>query len=119
MKRTKLIYWLFTIPFGAFMLLAALPDIFRAEGAIMVFSHLGYPSYLLPFLGVAKLLGVIVVVVPGFNKLKEWAYAGLAFDLIGALYSHLSVGDPISVWSFALIGMILLIGSYANWNRLR
>jgi hypothetical protein len=46
------------------------------------------------FLGTAKILGVIAVLVPGAGRLKEWAYAGLIFDITGALYSHLSVGDP-------------------------
>lgn len=51
---------------------------------------------MLPFLGVAKLLGVIALLVPGFSRIKEWAYAGMFFDLTGAVYSGLSVGgfDP-------------------------
>src|SRR5258705_6246417 len=53
----------------------------------------------IPDLGVAKTLGVLAVVVPGFPRLREWAYAGLTFDLSGALYSHLSVGDPASTWT--------------------
>ena len=51
---------------------------------------------MLPFLGVAKLLGVIAILIPGFPRIKEWAYAGLFFDLVGAVYSGLSVSgfDP-------------------------
>ena len=59
-----------------------------------MFRHLGYPTYLLPFVGTAKILGVAAVLFPGFGRVKEWAYAGLVFDLTGALHSHLSVGDP-------------------------
>lgn len=112
MKKTNLIYWLFTVLFAALMLLASVPDVLRTDEATAVFMHLGYPIYLLPFLGVAKILAVIVILVPGLKRLKEWAYAGLVFDLSGALYSHITVGDPPTVWLFALIGLVLAGGSY-------
>ncbi|HLA94989.1 MAG TPA: DoxX family protein, partial [Pyrinomonadaceae bacterium] len=88
-----------------------------APEAIEFFKHLGYPAYLLPFLGVAKILGAITILVPKFPRLKEWAYAGLVFDLIGAFYSHVSVGDPASVWVFSLIGLALVSGSYILYRK--
>jgi hypothetical protein len=103
---------------AAFMLMASVPDVLRQRQAIEVFEHLGYPAYLLLFLGTAKILGVIAVLVPGAGRLKEWAYAGLVFDITGALYSHLSVGDPMSVWGFAVVGLVLVGGSYVC-GRLR
>lgn len=112
MKKTNLIYWVFTALLCALMLLASVPDVLRTEEASAVFKHLGYPTYLLPFLGVAKLLAVVVILAPRLRGLKEWAYAGLIFDLLGALYSHISVGDPPAVWIFALIGLVLAAGSY-------
>jgi hypothetical protein len=84
---------------------------------VAFFMHLGYPAYLLPFLGVAKTLGVLAVVVPGFPRLREWAYAGLTFDLSGALYSHLSVGDPASTWMFPVIGLLLVTASYSLYRQ--
>jgi hypothetical protein len=117
MKKVTILYWVFTCIFSAFMVLTAIPDILLSKGAIDVFARLGYPTYLLPFLGTAKILGVIVVLSPGFRKLKEWAYAGIAIDLVGAFYSHLSVGDPSSVWGFSVIGMALLAGSYLLYGK--
>ena len=80
-------------------------------------THLGYPKYIIPFLGVAKLLGVIAILIPGFPRIKEWAYAGLAFDLIGATYSIVAVG-PIQV---SMLGMVVffipLIGSYLYYHK--
>jgi hypothetical protein len=111
-SRVNAIYWVVTGLMAAFMLMASIPDVLRQRQAIEVFSHLGYPGYLLLFLGTAKILGVIAVLVPGAGRLKEWAYAGLVFDLTGALYSHLSVGDPMSVWGFAVVGLVLVGGSY-------
>ena len=117
-NRVNGVYWVVTGFMAAFMLMASVPDVLRQRQAIEVFGHLGYPPYLLPFLGTAKILGVIAVLIPGSGRLKEWAYAGLIFDLTGALYSHLSVGDPMSVWGFAVIGLVLVGGSYV-FGRLR
>ena len=113
MNKSKIFYWLFTVLLAALMGLAAVPDILRVPDAQAIFAHLGYPAYLLPFLGVAKLLAVITILVPGFARLKEWAYAGIVIDLTGALYSHLSVGDLLSTWIFPVIGLVLSTGSYA------
>ncbi|SMG65112.1 conserved hypothetical protein, partial [methanotrophic bacterial endosymbiont of Bathymodiolus sp.] len=70
--------------------IGAIPDILYASDAVVLFAHLGYPSYLLPFLGVAKLLGILAILIPGFPRIKEWAYAGLTFDLVGAMYSSIA-----------------------------
>jgi uncharacterized membrane protein YphA (DoxX/SURF4 family) len=94
----KIAYWIVTVLMAILMLIASIPDILKVPEAVEIFTHLGYPTYLLPFIGIAKILGVIAVLYPGFPRLKEWAYAGLVFDLIGAFYSHVSVGDPPSVW---------------------
>ena len=87
MKTTKILYWTFTILFGGFMLFSAIPDIMVVPDAVAYITNLGYPKYIIPFLGVAKTLGVIALFIPGFPRIKEWAYAGLFFDLIGATYS--------------------------------
>jgi len=116
-KNSKALCWIVTGLMAAFMLSASIPDLLRIPEAVAIFGHLGYPSYLLPFLGTAKTLGVVVVLVPRFRRLKEWAFAGLVFDLIGALYSHLSVGDSPSGWMPAVIGLILVGGSYLSYRR--
>lgn len=89
MKTKKIIYWSSTILFAAFMAFSAIPDILKDPDAMKFITNLGYPDYFIPFIGVAKLLGCIAILVPGFKKIKEWAYAGLIFDLIGAVYSLL------------------------------
>src|SRR6266704_3130758 len=57
------------------------------------FTHLGFPAYFRVELSWAKLLGVVLLLAPVPARLKEWAYAGFAFDLGSALIAHLSVGD--------------------------
>ena len=108
----RIAYWIFTILAAALMTLSAIPDVLVVDGAVQFFEHLGYPRYLLPFLGVAKLLGVAAILQPWSRTLKEWAYAGLIFDLIGAFYSHMAVGDPPSLFAGSLIGLVLVSGSY-------
>jgi hypothetical protein len=117
MKKSNILYWIFTGLMAAFMLMASIPDVLRIPAAVAFFTHLGYPTYLVPFIDIAKVLGVVAVLVPAFHRLKEWAYAGLVFDLIGAFYSHISVGDPISSWIFPVIGLLLVIGSYGFYRK--
>ena len=117
MKKTKIIYWIFTAPFAAFMLFSAVPDALSTKEAIDFMTHLGYPVYIISFLGVAKILGVIAILIPGFPRIKEWAYAGLAFDLIGALYSLIALGDPGYGWTFMFVPLIFLTGSYIFYHK--
>jgi len=116
-QRTRLFYRAVTGLMAAFMLLAAIPDVLMLPDAVTFFTHLGYPAYLLPFIGVAKALGVAAILVPNFPKLKEWAYAGLVFDLVGAFYSHTAVGDPFHVSGFALLALVLVVSSYALYRK--
>ena len=114
----RVAYWIVTGLMAAFMLMTSIPDVLMVEGAMELFRHLGYPSYLVPFIGVAKILGVVAVLFPGFRRLREWAYAGLVFDLIGALYSHLALGDELKFWILPLIGLALVLGSYFLYRAL-
>lgn len=102
MKNQKLVYWLSTLLFVAFMAFSSIPDIMMVPDAVNFITHLGYPTYFIPFIGVAKLLGCIALLIPSFNKIKEWAYAGLIFDLIGAVYSNLMVDG----WNNGMLVMV-------------
>jgi uncharacterized membrane protein YphA (DoxX/SURF4 family) len=128
MKKTAILYWVFTILISGLMLFSTFPHIIVDEQAVQFMSgYLGYPKYIIPFLGVAKLLGVIVILVPGLARVKEWAYAGLAFDLVGAMYSIASVPAPAGVtpgqqaFGYVFIGgmLLLLVLSYIYYHKLR
>ena len=115
--HAKKFYWSVTGLMAAFMLMASVPDLLKVPDAVRIFMHLGYPTYLLVFLGTAKILGVVAVLVPSVPRLTEWAYAGLVFDLLGALYSHLWVGDPPGTWMFPVIGLFVVVGSDGLFRR--
>jgi len=118
MKKTKIIYWIFTGLLCALMLFSGISGFIAPAQGVAVFQHLGYPSYLIDFLGVAKILGVAALLVPRWPRLKEWAYAGFTFDITGALYSSICTGDPASAWSTLLIGYIIIFGSYFYYHKL-
>jgi hypothetical protein len=112
MKRINTFYWVFTgllIPslgYGSIMELMGNPQ------SIEVITSLGYPAYLSPFLGVARILALVAIFTPKFPRLKEWAYAGLVFDVIGATYSQIAVGNPLTYTIFPIIILGVIFGSY-------
>jgi hypothetical protein len=117
MKAERWIGPIVTGLMAASILLSAIADLLRVSGAVSVIRHLGYPAYLLVFLGTAMTLGVLAVLGPGVPpRLKEWAFAGPTFDVTGALYSHVSVGDPAAVWTPAAVGLVLTAVSYAAFR---
>jgi hypothetical protein len=72
---------------------------------------------MIPFLGVANLLGVIALLVPGYPRLKEWAYAGLIFDLVGAAYAVLSIGMPVVACTPMFVLLLLGALSYVYHHK--
>lgn len=117
MKKTRTLYWIFTGIFGAFMLFSAIPDILVMPDAVAFIAHLGYPKYFIPFIGVAKALGVIAILVPVFPRIKEWAYAGLFFDLIGATYSNIATDGFMMQMTFMILPFGLGIASYVCYYK--
>jgi len=116
MKKTNIFYWVFNGLLAFLMLGSAIPDIISHPIAVKgMHEELGYPVYFIPFIGVAKFLGVVAILTPGFHKLKEWAYAGFFFDLIGATYSILMIGKPD--WVFNLIPLALLVTAYMFYQK--
>ena len=93
MNKRLIGYWVATALFCLAMTAGGTMNLMRAEMQKEAMTALGYPDYLMTILGVAKILGVIALLIPGVPLLKEWAYAGFTFDLLGAGSSHAFVGD--------------------------
>ena len=74
--------------------------------------RLGYPSYIIPALGLGKVLAILAILWPGLPRLKEWAYAGIFFNMVGACVSHVAVKDP--AWSIVVTFTIAGI-TLASW----
>lgn len=117
MKKTNIIYWIVTSLFALMMIGSAIPDAISHPMAVDGFKQINMPAYLLPFLGVAKILGAIAILIPGYPKIKEWAYAGLIFDLIGATYSIAAAGMPVANWVGMALPIALGFASYIFYHK--
>lgn len=118
MKTTKILYWVFTILFAVSMFGSGIPDLLSMPDAVNgIHGKLGYPLYFIPFIGLAKMLGAIVILLPGLPRLKEWAYAGLTFDLIAATYSLYSIPNPDGPWYFMLLFLALAAAAYIFYHK--
>lgn len=107
-------YWVTTALLAFELVLGGIWDVLRVPHARVVIERLGYPAYFLVILGVWKLLGAVAVVIPRFPRLKEWAYAGVVFNLTGALVSHVASGD---IEAGTMSYVVVMIGvTAASWS---
>src|SRR5688500_8477639 len=118
-QTISILYWVFTILFAALMLFSSYGSILVNEDAKkLIHDGLGYPEYFIPFTGYAKLIGAIVILIPGLKTIKEWAYAGLFFDLVAAVYSSIALSGTVDpMLAFMLIWIVPGILSYIFWHK--
>ena len=118
-KTINLIYWISTIIFAALMIFSAVGGIQPTQPAIqLMHDSLGYPIYFIQLISIAKLLGSIVILIPGLNRIKEWAYAGLFFDLAGAVYSGIAISGKFDPMMLTMLAWIIPgILSYYFWHK--
>ena len=118
-KTITTLYWVFTILFAGLMIFSSIGGIGpTAEVKQMLHDGMGYPIYFIQFISIAKIIGAVTILIPGLKKIKEWAYAGLFFDLAGAIYSIIAISpsfDPKMLGM--LIWIVMGILSYYFWNK--
>jgi uncharacterized membrane protein YphA (DoxX/SURF4 family) len=121
MKIKTTCYWVATAAIALETLVGGITDLVHGQAmlffggsVVQIIVHEGYPVYLLTILGAWKLLGGIALLVPRFPRLKEWAYAGIFFELTGALVSGIMRGgDPGTVIWPTIILVIITLASWA------
>ncbi|WP_299289298.1 DoxX family protein [uncultured Mucilaginibacter sp.] len=112
MKKNKIIYWTATGIIGAMMLFSAFSYLTNQEMKA-AFVHLGFPNYFRIELAIAKIIGVIVLLLPFIPKeIKDMAYVGFGITFISAFIAHTSSGDPILVAIMPLIFLGILVVSF-------
>jgi hypothetical protein len=118
MKTRTIAYWVATVLIGLETLAGGITDLAHGRTILVsgpfvvdVITHLGYPVYILTILGVWKLLGAITLFAPALPRLKEWAYAGIFFELTGAAASHLACGDVREL----IAPLVLATLAVASW----
>ena len=115
MKYSQIAYWILTALFCFAMGAAGIMNLMGVEAQKEAMASLSYPNYLMTILGVAKVAGVIALLIPGVPLLKEWAYAGFTFDLLGASASHAFSQHSIPEIVVPLVVLVVAAGSY--WLR--
>jgi hypothetical protein len=118
MKKNRIIYWISTILIFLFEgVMPALTS--RTEMAKEGIRHLGYPDYFGIALAVFKVCGACLLIIPRVRgRVKEWVYAGFAFDFIFAFLSYLSVEGLTGATFFPLIVLVILIVSYVYYHKI-
>ena len=114
---SKIAYWATTGILSAMSLFAAYAYLSGGQEAVQGFAHVGYPQQLRVILGIAKPLGAIALIIPGFAVLKEWAYAGFTFSWIAAACAHYLAGEK--AWPMPLFLLVLLAVSYFTRDESR
>jgi DoxX-like family len=113
-KTINILYWIFTVLFALAMLSTCIPN---EEGYKFITELLGYPGYFVNYIAVMKVLGVIALLIPGFPRVKEWAYAGLFLDMVSAVYSFYATNMVTADTSIMLIFFGLGIASYVFYHK--
>lgn len=113
-RTITILYWITTVLFALAILSTCIPS---EEGYTFITDILGYPGYFVNYIAVFKVLGVIGILIPGFPRVKEWAYAGLFFDMISAVYSFSATGTMTIETTGMLIFFGLGIASYVFYHK--
>ncbi len=117
MKRNKIIYWISTGLFCAFLLLTSISYL-TDPSFVNIFKHLGFPQYFRVELAIAKILGVLILLISRLpSRFKEWCYVGFGITLISGMIAHINSGDSVGYIFNVIFWFILLIISYIYWHK--
>ena len=111
-KAQKIAYWV-TTSILVFCMTGGIFELLSVRITIENMMKLGYPAYIIPLLGLGKVLAVVAILWPGFPRLKEWAYAGIFFNMMGATVSHIANKDGSSIVVVTATIAALTLASWA------
>lgn len=118
-KTIKILYRVALGVFCLFHVFDAIGGITMQQAGIDAMHMMGYPIYLMPFLAVLKLLGLAALLQNKFTGIKEWAFAGFAFTLVGASVSHICLADSTLFAILPLAFLAILLTAYFCWQKLQ
>ncbi len=116
MKLRRILYWVTTLLLTALLCFSVYMYFFNHEAIQQAFTNLGYPTYLIYPLAIAKVLGIIVILT-NLKIWKEWAYAGFFFNFLLAFFAHQQVGDGEQ--GGAAMAIFFLLASYFLGKQVR
>jgi uncharacterized membrane protein YphA (DoxX/SURF4 family) len=112
MKTKQIGYWATTSLLALALISGGAAQMARRPENIEGIVHLGYPVYFMVLVGFWKVLGGFALLAPRLPRLKEWAYAGIFFEMTGAAVSHLVCGDPVVRVVVPLVFTAMTIASW-------
>jgi uncharacterized membrane protein YphA (DoxX/SURF4 family) len=112
MNARNIGYWVATVLVALSFISGGVVYLMKQPVPLKGMAELGYPAYFVTILGVWKLLGGLALLAPRLPRLKEWAYAGIAFDLTGAAWSHAASGHPLGK---VMVPLVILAIAAASW----
>ncbi len=115
-NKNQLIYRIVTGLFSALMVFSASMYFAQYESVSKTFLQLGFPTFVIYPLALAKILGLVAIWTRKSRMLAEWAYAGFVFDLLLAAGAHINAGDGDAMG--ALVGLVLVGVSYVYYRKL-
>jgi hypothetical protein len=115
-SKSNLAYWIPTILIALNWTFGGISALLKTDSSLDVIRRLGYPSYFAVMLGTAQLIAVIVILAPFPRTLREWAYAGLTFDVTAAIISLLAIGTPVWQVSIPVVALVSVLASYRAWR---
>jgi hypothetical protein len=110
-KTKTIAYWV-TTGLLVFCMTGGIFELMGLKTTMEGITRLGYPSYIIPALGIGKVLAILAILWPGLPRLKEWAYAGIFFNMMGAIVSHVAHND--AAWILVVTVAIAAI-TLASW----
>lgn len=117
MKRIKIIHWIFFAMFALSILGGAATYVINYQQAIVDFAALNFPAFIIIPLAIAKVTGIVAILLSKNQTIKEWAYAGFTFNLLLATGSHLAVQD--GEWYAPVMVLAFMIGAYLTYKKLK
>ncbi|HXU26214.1 MAG TPA: DoxX family protein [Bacteroidia bacterium] len=119
MKKNKIIYWITTGLVGLMMIFSA-SQYFMNPQVVEGFAHLGFPSYFRIELGLAKLIGALVLLISQIpTRIKEWAYAGFGIVFISASIAHYNSGDAMAKVISPMVFLVILVVSNIYLHKVK
>jgi uncharacterized membrane protein YphA (DoxX/SURF4 family) len=115
MSARSIAYWMTTALLVFSILSGGLAELFLVPGNVQGIILLGYPTYFIALIGLWKVLGSIALLAPRFPRLKEWAYAGIFFNVTGAAISHAIMRDYGAYGFHVIVNLVLAALAIASW----
>lgn len=116
-KTIKITYWILIVFYALINFADGIGGLTHQQAGVDVMNHLAFPVYFLDISGIAKIAAAIALVQPKFKTLKEWAFAGIAINFVGAFFARFYAGDGGFELIFPLIMLAIMFVPYYFWKR--